>query len=299
MITRRRIVPIVNLKEAHVVITGGSSGIGLCAAEYFADRCSRVTIIARNQKRLDEAKTKLEGKKATILTLSCDLSGSFQSVSDAIQECININGPINVLFNCAGSSVAKELIETDPKVIDDMMRVNYFSSAYTTRAVVPHMVSYGQGGVIAFVSSQAGQIGIYGFTAYSASKFALRGFAEALAMEMAPSRISVSLVFPPDTDTPGFANEQIGKPKATLKISESSGLHSPEELVQSIIPQILSGKFLCSVGLEGWMLSTLTAGMCQANGVLQSAAEVLLSGIFRLVSLFYGWYFAKIVRENV
>lgn len=51
----------------------------------------------------------------------------------------------------------------------------------------------------------SGQVGIYGYTAYSASKFALRGLAEALQQEVIAQDIHVSLIFPPDTDTPGLA----------------------------------------------------------------------------------------------
>ena len=62
-------------------------------------------------------------------------------------------------------------------------------------------------GHVVLVSSMAGQVGIFGMTAYSASKFALRGFAEALRMECKPHGVKVALVFPPDTDTPGFEQE--------------------------------------------------------------------------------------------
>jgi len=60
-------------------------------------------------------------------------------------------------------------------------------------------------------------VGIYGFTAYSASKFALQGFAQALGQELHTRGIIVSLVFPPDTDTPMLANENLLKPKVVKK----------------------------------------------------------------------------------
>ena len=63
-------------------------------------------------------------------------------------------------------------------------------------------------GVIVFVSSQAALIGIYGLAAYCGSKYAVRGFAEALAMEVRPHGIRVTVCCPPDTDTPGFEEEQ-------------------------------------------------------------------------------------------
>ena len=74
-------------------------------------------------------------------------------------------------------------------------------------------------GHLCFVSSTAGLLGVYGYTAYSPTKFALRALAEALRSEVAPDRIRVSVVYPPDTDTPGFALENEVKPPETAAIS--------------------------------------------------------------------------------
>lgn len=90
------------------------------------------------------------------------------------------------------------------------MRVNYIGGVYCTRAVVKSMKERKFGRIL-FVSSQAGQIGIFGYSGYSASKFALRGFVEALQMELKPFNIFVTLSFPPDTDTPGFKEENLTK----------------------------------------------------------------------------------------
>ena len=68
-----------------------------------------------------------------------------------------------------------------------------------------------QFGRICFVSSQAGQLGIFGFTAYSGSKFAIKGLCEALQMEVKPYNISITIAYPPDTDTPGFKEENLFK----------------------------------------------------------------------------------------
>lgn len=87
-------------------------------------------------------------------------------------------------------------------------------------------------GIIVFVSSQAGLIGLYGYTAYTASKYAVRGFAEALQMEVKPFGISVTVNYPPDTDTPGFAEEEKGKPEETSLISETAGLFKPEKVAK-------------------------------------------------------------------
>ena len=71
-------------------------------------------------------------------------------------------------------------------------------------------------------------MGLFGYTAYAASKFAIRGFAEALEMELKPYNITVTVSFPPDTDTPGFKEEEKGKPKETKLISAAAGLFKPD-----------------------------------------------------------------------
>lgn len=66
-------------------------------------------------------------------------------------------------------------------------------------------VSSGSGGfLVVFMGFVYGQVGVYGYTAYSASKFGLRGLAEALQQEVIADNIHVSLIFPPDTETPGL-----------------------------------------------------------------------------------------------
>lgn len=86
------------------------------------------------------------------------------------------------------------------------------------------------GGRVVFVSSQAGQIGVFGFSAYSPSKFALTGLAQVLRMELKPHGIFVSVAYPPDTNTPGFEEENKSKPEETRLISETAGLFEPEQV---------------------------------------------------------------------
>ena len=86
------------------------------------------------------------------------------------------------------------------------MQVNYFGSLYCVNAVLPYMTK-AQKGQIVLVSSGAGLVGLYGYTPYSPSKFALRGLAESMRQELKDQGIRVSIVYPPDTDTPGWREE--------------------------------------------------------------------------------------------
>lgn len=90
--------------------------------------------------------------------------------------------------------------------LQKLMSINYLGSVYPSRAVITTMKERRVGRIV-FVSSQAGQLGLFGFTAYSSSKFAIRGLAEALQMEVKPYNVYVTVAYPPDTDTPGLAEE--------------------------------------------------------------------------------------------
>lgn len=78
-------------------------------------------------------------------------------------------------------------------------------------------------------------LGIFGYSAYGATKFAIRGLAEALAMELTPHNVCVTLALPPDTDTPGFKEEEKTKPLETKLISDAGGLVQPEDVAKNLL----------------------------------------------------------------
>ena len=217
------------LLDRHIVITGGSAGIGLeLAKKSYSKGCS-VSIIARDQGRLDQAvaaiekckgvqavdriSTFREPYKQTVNAYSFDLS-SQMDCSDLVAEIEENGGPIDVLINNAGFAYIAPFETSDLSEFKAMMDTNYFSGVYLTQAVVPGM-KHRQSGRIVFVSSQASQVGIYGYTGYTATKCAVNGFAQVLQSEVKPFNIRVCLSYPPDTDTPGFEKENRMKPKLT------------------------------------------------------------------------------------
>jgi 3-dehydrosphinganine reductase len=228
----------------HALITGGSSGIGLSVGkELITRKCKFVTLVARNVEKLENAKKELEQYASSIASptvigiLSVDVSDA-EKISAAAAKLSSPDSGfpiVTMLFNVAGTSTSAHIVDTDYKEYERLMSINYLGSAYTTRAFLPYMKmtskdkkSMNPPRAIMLTCSQAGQVGVFGFTAYSASKFALRGFAEALHMEIAKDNISVQVVYPPDTDTPGFELENIDKPEETRLISEVAGLLQPD-----------------------------------------------------------------------
>ncbi len=226
-----------SLKGRHVVVTGGSSGIGKAMACLAAKEGAKVTIVARNQVRLDQAKQEVQEKSKSdqVRTLSADLCCDPQTVKDALSDIGNDTdpyGPVFMLVNCAGSAIPGRFEEANDSDFKRMMDLNYFGSVWTTRALLPSLKASPDGASIVFVSSQAALVGIYGYSAYAPSKYAVRGLAEVLSMEVAPFDITVTVGFPPDTDTPGFEEENKGKPEETKLLSETAGLFSPTEVAK-------------------------------------------------------------------
>ena len=134
-----------------------------------------------------------------------------------------------------------------------MLDINYMGAVHAIRGCLQSMKARRKG-KIAVVSSVAGFVGLFGYTGYSASKFALRGFAEALQMEVKPFNISVTVSFPPDTDTPCLEEENKIKPTETKLIGETAGVFKPEDVAESIMKSILVRSFCHSIQLPHYDL---------------------------------------------
>lgn len=288
-----------NLSGKHVLVTGGSSGIGKAVAIEAVKRGAHVSIVARDEKKLVQADLEIrhhcKWPSQKTAFASIDVCGPADLLSQAVDKLTSSLGPITVLVNCAGFSVASRAEQMQEADLRRMMDVNFFGSVNVTRKVLPDMKAAGEG-VLIFTSSLAGLTGVYGLSAYCATKFAVRGYAEALAMEVAPFGIKVSVSCPPDTDTPGFAEEEKTKPEETKLIAQAAGLFQPAEVARTLLDDGLDGKFLSSNGLDGWMLTTLGAGMSPSSFLLL-LTHVLLMGPLRLVGWCYLQYFAHIVNQ--
>ncbi|XP_070574787.1 3-ketodihydrosphingosine reductase-like [Ptychodera flava] len=291
----------LKIDRGHVIITGGSSGIGKAFAIEAVKRGANVTVLARNKERLKQCKVEIEKHlkypdTQKVLTFSVDVAKDYDTLAQAVKEAIEEAGPCDLLLNSAGFAIAKAFEDTDLEEFKRLLDINYLGAVATTKAVLPYMKERKQGRLV-FVSSQAGQLGVYGYTGYCASKFALRGFAEALQMEVKPYNVYITLSFPPDTDTPGFQTENISKPRETHLISESSGLFQPEYVANAIFNDALLGRFLSYIGVDGMMLANLTCGFSPVTSMMEGVKQVASMGLFRVISFFYLGSFDRIIKK--
>ncbi|GMI86857.1 TSC10A [Hibiscus trionum] len=286
---------IIPIKNRHVFITGGSSGIGLALAHRAASEGARVSLLARSLKNLEEAKQSIRHSSgADVSIFSADVR-----YYDAVQKAVNDAGPIDILVINQGVFVPQELEKQGLDEVKFMLDVNLMGSFNVIKAALPLMKQRMDGlpASITLISSQAGQVGIYGYTAYSASKFGLRGLAEALQQEVIVDNIHVSVVFPPDTDTPGFKQENEVRPELTKILAASSGSMRADEVANKALVGIQSGSFIVPCNLEGHMLAMATAGLSPQRYFLMAFIEVILGGLLRLVALIFQWNWYRCIEQ--
>ena len=237
----------------NVLISGGSSGIGLALAKQFFSLGSNVTLIARRKDILNKAKMEIEKERINSSQTVKPISADVSKYSDLKSALENERPPVDILINSAGIAYPGKFLELDPDVFYNVMNINYYGTVNLTKLIVPEMVEK-RSGYIVNISSLAAVIGIYGYTAYAPSKYAVRGFSRCLRAELKSKGVDVSVVLPPDTDTPQLAFEHTLLPDITKQINQKGGVMTPEKVAESIIRGIKRKKFTIIPGLEGKIL---------------------------------------------
>jgi 3-dehydrosphinganine reductase len=240
----------VTLRDKHVLITGGSSGIGLALALRAASAGARVSLVARDSQKLALAREAITASNpgAGVFTGTTDVA--FESEVNAVFIAAEAaHGPVDVLITSAGTAHPGYFEEIPIGVFERSMAVNYLGTLYAIRAAVPGMRKRGSGAIV-LVSSGAGLVGLFGYAAYSPTKFALRGLAETLRAELRPMGVSVSIVYPPDTDTPQLAEENLTKPPETRALTAGAGVWSADEVARLTREGVERGRFALAPGFH-------------------------------------------------
>lgn len=182
----------------HVVITGGSTGIGRATAEKIAGAGGKVTLIARRADVLEEAARAIG---PSVNWIAAD-AGDKESLIAALDGTVAIHGPIDGLFLNHGTEGTFSLTPAyGDEAFEDVMRVNAFSLFWAVRHVLPAMIARGKGAIL-ITGSLGGETGMVGNIGYCASKHAAVGIARTIAMEGAPHGVRCNWIAPGFIDTP-------------------------------------------------------------------------------------------------
>lgn len=187
-----------NLEGKVVVITGGSSGIGLATAKRFVEEGAHVVITGRREKELKEAAASI---KKNVTTVVGDVS-RLEDLDRLYAVVKEKHGHIDVLFANAGAGTIAPLEVATEAHFDQTFDVNVKGMFFTVQKALP---LFKDGGSIVLNSSVSNVLGLAGFTAYAASKAAVRNFARGWASELKDRKIRVNSMSPGAIDTPALA----------------------------------------------------------------------------------------------
>jgi len=184
----------MNLQNAKVLLTGGSSGIGYETAHRLKLAGAEVCITGRNPERLFKAATEL-GVHRIIADVAIEAD-----VIRAVQESNTLMGGVNVLINNAAYGYFSPLAEIDSALFDVMMNTNVRGAMLMGREAAKIFIAQKYGNIIN-ISSTAGLSGVLNGTPYVASKFALKGMTESWRFELRKHNIRVMLINPSEVQT--------------------------------------------------------------------------------------------------
>ncbi|MEM7626073.1 MAG: SDR family oxidoreductase [Planctomycetota bacterium] len=192
----------MDLDGRTVLVTGGSSGMGLDTARLLLDSGARVVITGRNPDSLREAADGLTGgideRKERLLTVQSDTADVGQ-IDGLIQQATSHFGPLDGLFVNAGIGIFKPIEDLDEQDFDKLININFRGLFFTVQKALPHVRD---GGSIVLNASWNAYRGMIGAHLYSATKAAVHSLARTLANELAPRNIRVNSVSPGYIHTP-------------------------------------------------------------------------------------------------
>jgi NAD(P)-dependent dehydrogenase (short-subunit alcohol dehydrogenase family) len=182
------------MKGKCIVITGASEGIGRALAGTLAAEGARLVLAARGKEGLDRAVQECQDVGGDALAVPTDVAEP-AACQRLVEQAAAWAGRIDAFVNNAGISFRAKLEEvTDLAIFERVMRVNYLSAVYCSRAVLPHLRA--SRGLLVAVSSLQGLTGFPGYTGYAASKHAMQGFFDSLRIELQGSGVDVLVVSP-------------------------------------------------------------------------------------------------------
>lgn len=185
---------MTQIKDKVVWITGASSGIGEAMAHAFAQKGAILVLTARREEELQRVQREigLPLEKSMILPMDVKHFDQAQQLADQVLARF---GRIDIMVQNAGISQRSAVIDTDLKVYQELMDVNFFSGVALTKAVLPSMIRQKSGHFVV-TSSVAGKIGTPQRSGYNAAKHAVQGFYDALRAEVFDDNIEVTILCP-------------------------------------------------------------------------------------------------------
>jgi NAD(P)-dependent dehydrogenase (short-subunit alcohol dehydrogenase family) len=190
-----------------VLVTGGSSGIGLHLCHMLIEHGARVVSVSRKASESQQLRVLADRSDGNLLTFDMDISQQ-ESVEETVNQAVNACGRIDVLVNSAGTVSPERVSNTSQNAWQSVIDTNLSGAFYVSQAVANNMPD---GGSIIHVASISAYKAIIGLSAYAASKAGVVLLSRTLAIELAPQKIRVNVVVPGYVVTPMNENFLTGQ----------------------------------------------------------------------------------------
>ncbi|MFA9215871.1 MAG: SDR family oxidoreductase [Sphingomonadaceae bacterium] len=248
-----------------VLVTGGSSGIGLAAAHKLAEAGAITIICGRDEDKLAAAKAEVEARGHTLVTYQADVA-DMADCDRFVQVLIENHGGVDVLVNNAGRSIRRAIESSYDRFHDfeRTMQLNYFGCLRLTMGLLPTMIAQKRGHIIN-ISSIGVLTNAPRFSAYVASKAALEAWTRCASSELSDVGIKFTTINMPLVRTPMIAPTKIYQNVPTLAPDEAA-----EMIAEAIVHKPV--RIATRVGIFGQVLHAL----------MPRVAQIVLNTTFRM-----------------
>lgn len=218
------------LEEQTIVITGGSSGIGLATAKLAAGRGANVIILARNEEGLENAAQAIRRSGGRCDTVSADV-GDRGQVKAAVQTIIDRHGGFDTWVSNAGVAIYAKLEELNDEDHRRLFDTNYWGVVHCATEALPHLKQ--RGGALITTGSISSQMPAPILSSYTASKFAVKGYIDSLRLELLheDAPVSITLIQPSGVNTP-FGKHALNQMEDRSKVPPP--VYSPDVVARTI-----------------------------------------------------------------
>lgn len=248
-----------------VLITGGSSGIGLASARRVAAAGATTIVCGRDAGKLEAARRLVEADGHELHTFACDLSDA-ADCERFVQWVLGTWGQVDVLVNNAGHSIRRSVESTFGRFhdLERLMQLNYFGAVRLTMALLPSMAERGSGHVVN-ISSIGVLTNAPRFSGYVASKAALDGWTRCAASEFADVGITFTTIAMPLVRTPMIAPTELYRNAPTLSPEEAADL-----VTQAIVYKPV--RIATRLGIAGEVM----------NALMPRVTQIIMNTSFRM-----------------
>lgn len=220
----------MNFTNKNVVITGGSTGIGLATAKAFINAGANVWITGRNVGNLQKATEEINNSKLKTIVSDTSILADISILEKSIAESGN---KLDVLFLNAGIAVFAPIEQVTEADFDAQFNVNVKGHFFTLQKLLPHLAD---GASVLFTSSTVATATNSGTSVYSSTKGALNKIAQIAANELAERKIRVNIVSPGPVQTPGLENAVPAEAKGYLAAATAlQRLGHPDEIANTVL----------------------------------------------------------------